>query len=228
MAKYVEKVSQALEIKKLHNLVKFRREQKSVNSSEKASSTCQAVLQCPATSPLVSHLNGSTAFKGYLTPKEHNSYISFLANIPPKQCYVNSTLLGCERCWWTEVCASTKKQCNLRRWQRQKRVDPKQFVKSDDKLAEIFKNMGWIPKVVEPVTPRHTPRYDAKLRLKKTKPVVKYGRYDAKEPRSHQKPRAQNKHRQPVKSTSSADWFMKRGAQRAALRRRHSSRFSVY
>lgn len=222
MSNYLDKLDKALELKKLHYLVKVKR---TVNrtSSKVEEEQCSSVYVCPASSPLANYLDANDHFKSLLTPKEHKSYITHLNNIPPKQCYGNSSLLGCERCFWTNICTPTKKQCNLRRWQRQKRVNPQEMIASDVALREIFNKLGWTNKTKE-ANIRMESYLRTKINMKKHN-EVKFNRQKSREAKNPGKPRTQHKQRQ---STSQNDWFMKRGVQRAALRRRHNSRFSFY
>ncbi|KAI6182451.1 hypothetical protein M3Y97_00381500 [Aphelenchoides bicaudatus] len=155
------------------------------------------------------YLADDQAFRANLTPKQADSYVEFLKHIPTRQCKDNSTLVSCERCWWVGKCDGIKKKCNLRRWQRQHRIDPKLYIESSPKVKEIFKGLGWIEanemvelKMNEPVGPPRRKKVGKHERLCHNDWLMRRG---AK--------RAEHRRR-----SMASDWFFERKAQRSALR----------
>lgn len=154
---YMQKVSNALSTpaitsltKRPHNFVGQLK--KKINSifdnlsknSRFQNDVCSNATTCELLIDFGNYLANDQVFRGNLTPKQADSYVEFLKHIPQRQCKENSTLVGCERCWWVQKCEGIKKKCNLRRWQRQNRIDPKLFIDNSPKVKEIFKNLGWV------------------------------------------------------------------------------------
>ncbi|CAD5209309.1 unnamed protein product [Bursaphelenchus xylophilus] len=179
-----------------------------------------AEAKCNLTSGIKSHLSSSEPFRKTLNPKEFNSYITFLDSIPHRQCKLNSTLLQCERCWWTGFCPKIKKNCNLRRWQRLRKIDPKAFVEKDAELQAIFKKIGWasyltkVKKTNERMCSLSTRRSSEMIH-------VEENRKRKKAPSSALLFKRENHRNKLREAPSISDWILTRSTHRALLRNRH-------
>ncbi|KAI6202758.1 hypothetical protein M3Y94_00477500 [Aphelenchoides besseyi] len=70
---------------------------------------CENDWTCDQLVPFADHLNQSALFRERISKKQADSYVTFLKHIPKRQCQFNSTLMSCERCFWTGNCIKTKK-----------------------------------------------------------------------------------------------------------------------
>ncbi|CAD5206483.1 unnamed protein product [Bursaphelenchus okinawaensis] len=194
---------------------KYAKEQKNRRLPNDYLRSCQINDKCNITEPISSHLSHSDGFRSSITPKQYNSYITFLDTIPPRQCKNNSTLLQCERCWWTEVCPEMKKKCTLRRWQRLKKIDPKDFVQKDAELQKIFNQIGWTPAKRNYVRPSKS---EVMSRRSSTIASLKKVKKTHEQKSASWLFRRQNQRRKIREASTMSDWFFSRGSHRASLR----------
>ncbi|KAI6207476.1 hypothetical protein M3Y96_00012900 [Aphelenchoides besseyi] len=196
---------------------------------------CENDWTCDQLVPFADHLNQSALFRERISKKQVDSYVTFLKHIPKRQCQFNSTLMSCERCFWTGNCIKTKKACNVRRWQRQKRVDPVIFLAHDAEARQMLEKLGWIPsKVEQPCMPKEPLGPPRQSRRKPKESKKQTEETNADQPRCEKK-RAEKRRpsnlpnswfirrhaqRQILRQSGRlSDWFLARGSHRAALRR---------
>jgi len=225
---YMQKVSNALSSPAITSLTKpknmvgtIKRKIKSVFNKLSQSKwlkvdeeeVCVSNSTCDLLMEFGNYLAEDKIFHANLTPKQADSYVTFLKHIPTRQCTANSTLVSCERCFWVGKCEGIQKQCNQRRWQRQRKIDPKQFIDGSNKVKEIFKTLGWLELQDLTAMPLIEPMPIGPPRSKKSNKNEK----SCKENWVTRRGATRSEHRRRASANS---WFFDRQAQRKALRQK--------
>ncbi|KAI6233035.1 hypothetical protein M3Y99_00964600 [Aphelenchoides fujianensis] len=193
-----------------------------VNRSSRKSAGTSGL--CDHSSPFADHLDNSSIFRERLGKKQADSYVAYLRHLPPRQCTLNSTLMSCERCWWTGNCADVKKKCSpLRRWQRQKKIDPAAFLAGDEAARQILNKLGWITNLQKPCAPHSEPIGPPRSRKEERKAEKAKRRAQPQAPKKKEEDwllQRGEKREQRRRAESASSWLFERHAHRRYLRQR--------